>query len=482
MSSPTTPSLPPRPAFPIRLYNTASRSVEPFAPLLEGRVGIYTCGPTVYAPQHVGNMRSQLFPDLLRRVLEADGFAVTHVVNITDVGHLTSDADSGDDKVEAAAARTGRSAADIAALYTDQWRHDRARLGCLEPAVLPRATDHIAEQIALIEALEAKGVTYRIDDGIYFDTDKWPRYADFAHLRLDEQGTSGRVQNVGEKRHAADFALWKFSPPGVRRQQEWPSPWGVGFPGWHIECSAMATKYLGARFDVHTGGVDHIAVHHTNEIAQSECGFDIHPWVNYWLHGEFLDLGGAKMSKSAGGTVTLDDLVDQGIEPMAYRYFFLQAHYRSQQSLTTGSLAAAASALNRLRSRAVDARAAGGDVDPARTAPYRDRFWAALGNDLNAPQGLAEVSAVLAATDLTGAEKWALLVDMDDVLGLGVASWQPEAAAPDDLDAEVAGLLAERAEARKARDFARADAIRDELAERGLSVEDTPSGVKVRRR
>jgi cysteinyl-tRNA synthetase len=479
MSSTPAPSLPPREAFPVRLHNTASRSVEDFVPLTEGRAGIYTCGPTVYAPQHVGNMRSQLFADLLRRVLAASGLDVTHVVNITDVGHLTDDADAGDDKVEAAAARTGESAADIAARYTEQWRRDRARLRCLEPSVLPRATEHIAEQVALIEKLEAQGVTYVIDDGVYFDTSLWPRYADFAHLRLDEQGTSGRVANVGAKRHAADFALWKFSPPGVRRQQEWPSPWGTGFPGWHIECSAMATKYLGERFDVHTGGVDHIAVHHTNEVAQSECGFGVHPWVNYWLHGEFLDLGGAKMSKSAGGTVLLDDLEARGFEPAVFRYFFDQAHYRSQQDLTDEALTAARAALGRLRSRALDARAAGGTVDPEKVAPYRRRFWAALGDDLGAPEGLAIVWSFMGDKDLTGAERWALLLDADEALGLGVAEWEPEKDV--ELDDALAALVAERQEARAARDFARADAIRDELAARGITIEDTPTGPKVHR-
>jgi cysteinyl-tRNA synthetase len=475
----TTPLLPPRAAFPIRLYNTPARAVEDFHPITPGRAGIYTCGPTVYAPQHLGNMRSQLFADLLRRVLTASGLDVTHVVNITDVGHLTSDADEGDDKIEAAAARTGRSATEIAAFYIEQWLRDRRALNCLEPTVLPRATDHIAEQVELIEKLEAQGVTYRTSDGIYFDVTKFPRYADFAHLRLDEQETSGRVGDLDEKRQAADFALWKFSPPGVQRQQEWPSPWGVGFPGWHIECSAMATKYLGEHFDVHTGGVDHIAVHHTNEVAQSECGFGVHPWVNYWLHNEFLDLGGAKMSKSAGGTVLLDDLVAKGIEPLAFRYFFLQARYRSQQTLTEEALEAAAAGLRNLRSRALDARDAGGEVDPARTEPYRARFWAALGDDLDAPEALAVASTVAKAKDLTGAERWALLLDFDDALGLGVAGWEAEAA-PEVPD-EVLDLVAERAEARASKDFTRADALRDQIAAAGWKVEDTADGVKVTR-
>jgi cysteinyl-tRNA synthetase len=475
----TTPLLPPRAAFPIRLYNTPARAVEDFHPITPGRAGIYTCGPTVYAPQHLGNMRSQLFADLLRRVLAASGLDVTHVVNVTDVGHLTSDADEGDDKIEAAAARTGRSATEIAAFYTEQWLRDRRALNCLEPTVLPRATDHIAEQVELIEKLEAQGVTYRTSDGIYFDVTKFPRYADFAHLRLDEQETSGRVGDLDEKRQAADFALWKFSPPGVQRQQEWPSPWGVGFPGWHIECSAMATKYLGEHFDVHTGGVDHIAVHHTNEVAQSECGFGVHPWVNYWLHNEFLDLGGAKMSKSAGGTVLLDDLVAKGIEPLAFRYFFLQARYRSQQTLTEEALEAAAAGLRNLRSRALDARDAAGDVDPARTEPYRARFWAALGDDLDAPEALAVASTVAKAKDLTGAERWALLLDFDDALGLGVAGWEAEAA-PEVPD-EVLDLVAERAEARASKDFTRADALRDQIAAAGWKVADTADGVKVTR-
>jgi cysteinyl-tRNA synthetase len=478
VSDPPTP-LPPRAPFPLRFFNTPARAVEEFAPITPGRAGVYTCGPTVYAPQHVGNMRSQLFADLLRRVLEAAGLAVTHVVNITDVGHLTSDADEGDDKVEAAAARSGRSAAEVAAVYTEQWLRDRRALNCLEPSVLPRATDHIAEQVALVERLEAQGVTYRTSDGIYFDVSRFPRYADFAHLRLDEQDTSGRVGNLDEKRQAADFALWKFSPPGVRRQQEWPSPWGVGFPGWHVECSAMATRYLGEHFDIHTGGVDHIAVHHTNEVAQSECGYGVHPWVNYWLHNEFLDLGGAKMSKSAGGTVLLDDLVAKGIEPLAFRYFFLQARYRSQQALTDEALAAAAAGLRNLRARALDARAAGGDVDPERAAAYRDRFWRALGDDLDAPEALAVASGVVKARDLTGAEKWALLVDFDDALGLGVAGWHE--AHVEDVPAAVLALLDERAAARDARDWARADAIRDELAAAGWTVVDTPAGAKVSR-
>ena len=306
----------------LRFFDTRTRQVQRFEPLHPPKVGIYTCGPTVYAPQHLGNMRSQLFPDLLRRVLAAAGFEVTYVTNITDVGHLVSDADEGDDKMEAAAARTGQTAAEIAAAYTEQWAEDRRRLGCLEPDLTPRAADHIAEQVQMVQVLEAKGHTYVIEDGVYFDTSTFPAYAAFAGLDLDELETSGRVERVEHKRHPADFALWKLTPPGVARQQEWDSPWGRGFPGWHIECSAMSTKYLGERFDIHTGGVDHIRVHHTNEVAQSECVLDVHPWVQLWMHNEFLDLGGAKISKSAGHEHRAGGLGDDLVRHPAHHQAF----------------------------------------------------------------------------------------------------------------------------------------------------------------
>ena len=344
----------------LRLHDTRTRSVRPFAPLDPPRVGIYTCGPTVYAPQHLGNMRSQIVPDLLRRVLVAAGYDVTFVTNITDVGHLVSDADEGDDKVERAAAASGQTAAEITAHFTEQWADDRSRLGCLAPDVLPRAAAHVPEQIAMIRTLEAQGHTYVIDDGVYFDVSTFPRYAEFARLDLDELATSGRVEHIEAKRHPADFALWKRTAPGVVRQQEWDSPWGRGFPGWHIECSAMATRYLGDRFDIHTGGIDHVRVHHTNEVAQSECALGVHPWVGWWVHTEFLDLGGAKMSKSAGDVLLVDSLVERGIDPLAFRYFTFQTHYRQQQAFTFEAVEASGTALRRLVGHAVAARDAGG--------------------------------------------------------------------------------------------------------------------------
>jgi cysteinyl-tRNA synthetase len=466
----------------LRLYDTRTRAVHPFVPIDPPRVGIYTCGPTVYAPQHLGNMRSQLVPDLLRRVLLAAGYDVTFVTNITDVGHLVSDADEGEDKVERAAAASGLTAADIAVRYTEQWATDRDRLGCLLPDVLPRAAAHIDEQIAMIQTLEAQGHTYAIDDGVYFDVSTFPRYAEFAGLDLDEQSTSGRVEHIEAKRHPADFALWKRTAPEVVRQQEWDSPWGRGFPGWHIECSAMATRYLGDRFDIHTGGIDHVRVHHTNEVAQSECALGVHPWVGTWLHNEFLDLAGAKMSKSAGDGLLVDSLVARGIEPLAFRYFTYQTHYRQQQAFTFEAVEASGTALRRLVGHAAAARDAGGSVvDAAVVEELRRRFWSALADDLNAPQALAVVSEVAKDDGLAPADKWAVLSDADRALGFGLADATPPTADEAGSDPRVDALVAEREAARAARDFATADRVRDELAAEGIELVDTPSGPSWRR-
>jgi cysteinyl-tRNA synthetase len=462
----------------LRLYDTRTRAVHPFTPIDAPKVGMYTCGPTVYAPQHLGNMRSQIVPDLLRRLLIAAGYDVTFVTNITDVGHLVSDADEGEDKMEKAATAAGKTAEEIAAFYTEQWATDRVRLGCLEPDVVPKAASHIAEQIAMVQTLEDLGHTYVIDDGVYFDTSTFEAYATFAGLDLDELVASGRVEHIEAKRHPADFALWKLTASGVVRQQEWDSPWGRGFPGWHIECSAMATAYLGDRFDIHTGGVDHVRVHHTNEVAQSECALDVHPWVGTWVHTEFLDLGGAKMSKSKGDVLLVDTLVERGIAPLAFRYFTLQAHYRVQQAFTFEAVEAADTALRRLVGHALAARDAGGDPDPAKVEPYRERFWAFMADDLNTPRALAVVSEAARADDLSPADKWAILSDADRVLGFGFAEAEAEGSESDPvIDAKVA----ERQAARAAKDFATADRIRDELAAEGIELMDSPSGPTWRR-
>jgi cysteinyl-tRNA synthetase len=463
------------------LYNTRTRSKQAFEPLEPGHVRMYTCGPTVYSAQHIGNLRSQLFADLLKRALLAEGLRVTHVINVTDVGHLTSDADAGEDKLERAAAQAGRSAAEIAREYTDQWIHDRERMQCLQPEVLCKATEHIAEQIELARILEEKGYSYRIGDGIYFDTSKFPRYAEFARLDLAGQEGGARIGDVAGKRNPADFALWKFPPPGTRRQQEWDSPWGRGFPGWHLECSAMSGRYLGRTFDIHTGGADLIPVHHSNEIAQSECAYGVHPWVRFWLHNEFLDFGGEKMSKSTGNLRLLDDLVERGFPPLAYRYFFLQAHYRQQQAFGDEAMEAAATGYDRLVGLASELREAEGRADPAKLEPPRRRFREGMRDDLNAPRALAVAWEAARSAELAPAERWALLREFDQILGLDLARAVPRAQTQE-RDPRIEARVAERDAARARRDFAEADRIRDELAAEGVTLEDTPGGTRWRRR
>lgn len=462
------------------LWNTRTRRKERFEPIEAGHARVYSCGPTVYAPQHVGNLRPYLMADLLRRALEAEGLRVTHVINVTDVGHLTDDADAGEDKMERAAARTGRTAAEIAAEYTEQWLEDRRRLNCLEAHVYCRATEHIPQQIELARTLERKGYTYRIQDGIYFDTSKFPGYAEFARLDLAGQEGGHRIGDVEEKRHPQDFALWKFPAPGVRRQQEWDSPWGRGFPGWHLECSAMSIHYLGAPFDVHTGGIDHIPVHHTNEIAQSECALDLHPWVNFWIHNEFYDLQGVKISKSKGHVLVLQDLVDAGFEPLAFRYFFLQGHYRQQQTFSREAMEAAATGYRRLLGVAVEVREAPGAPDEARIAPYRERFREAVRDDLNAPRALAVAWEVARSAELPPADRRALLLGFDEFLGLGLATAVPRTGTTEH-DPRIEALVQERQAARARRDFAEADRIRDLLVAEGVTIEDTPAGPRWRR-
>ena len=463
------------------LYNTATRSKQPFESIEPGVARMYSCGPTVYAPQHIGNMRPYLFADLLKRTLRWSGYAVTHVINITDVGHLTDDADAGEDKMEVAARNSGQRAEDIAARFTQEWVDDVTRMGCLPADVLCRATEHIAEQIELGERLERAGYTYRLADGIYFDTSKFDRYAEFARLDLAAQQGGARIGEVAGKRNPADFAIWKFAEGGVERQQEWDSPWGRGFPGWHLECSAMSTKYLGEQFDIHTGGEDHIAVHHTNEIAQSECGYGKRPWVRYWLHNAFIDLSGEKMSKSKGHALVLQDLVDQGIHPLGYRMFLLQAVYRMPQNFKLEAIRAAETSWRRLGAAWAAVEDAAGEPDAAAQEPHREAFRAAMCDDLNAPKALAAVWEVVRSRTLSDVDKRDLLGEFDQGLGLALAEAAPVAARTES-DPRIDALLAEREQARVDRDFASADRIRDQLAAEDIEIVDTPDGPQWRRR
>ena len=406
------------------LYNTLTRQKDLFESITPGKVGIYTCGPTVYAPAHIGNLRSYVFPDVLKKTLTRLGYAVAHVVNITDVGHLTSDADTGEDKLEQAARQTERSAWDMAAEYTQGFLKDLERLNIQIAQHLPRATAHIPDQIALIEKLESGGYTYSTSDGIYFDTSRFPDYGRIARLKAEGLQEGSRVA-MGEKRNKTDFALWKFSPAGTQRQMEWESPWGKGFPGWHVECSAMSMRYLGERFDIHTGGTDHIPVHHTNEIAQSEAATG-QPFVNYWLHGQYLVLGDdERMGKSAGNLLTLQALVDDGFEPLAFRYLALNSHYRSYLNFSMPALKAADAALMGLRTLV---RKAGGktahllETDPfgQKPQPPARALLEQLCDDLNTPQALASLWGGLKDPSLSNALKCNLAAHAEGLLSLGL--------------------------------------------------------------
>jgi len=459
-------------ALPLTLYDNYTRSLRRFQPLKAGEVGLYTCGPTVYDYQHIGNFRTFLFEDLLKRVLEWNGYRVRHVMNITDVGHLTSDADTGEDKMEKGARRTGKSAWEIAKLYTESFLEDMHALSIEDPTILSRATDHIPEQIAFIVDIEKNGFTYRTSDGIYFDTSRQPDYGYLA--RLDKAGLeAGRRVDVGEKKHATDFALWKFSPSGEKRQMEWDSPWGVGFPGWHIECSAMAQRYLGDYFDIHCGGEDHIPVHHTNEIAQTEARVGTR-LANFWMHGYFLLQSDAKMAKSAGEFLRLKSLIDRGYDPLAYRYLCLTAHYRSQLNFTWDALDSAAIALERMR-KGFYALPGGGAGDGG----YLERFTGEINDDLNLPRALALAWELLRGdvVDLRVAKT--TLTAFDRVFGLGLTEWQPrEEAIPEAVQA----LAAARSAARAAKQWAEADRLRGELHAAGWEMEDRSDGYALKRR
>jgi len=458
----------------LQLYDNYTRSLRAFEPLHAGaEVGLYTCGPTVYDYQHIGNFRTFLFEDILKRVLEWNGYRVRHVMNITDVGHLTSDADTGEDKMEKGSRRTGKTAWEIAQMYTDAFLVDMRALNIEDPTILSRATDHIAEQIEFIADIEKNGYTYRTSDGVYFDTSKQPDYGYLA--RLDVEGLeAGKRVELGEKRNPTDFALWKFSPPGEQRQMEWESPWGRGFPGWHIECSAMAQKYLGDYFDIHCGGEDHIPVHHTNEIAQTEARVGTR-LANFWMHGYFLLLADAKMAKSAGEFLRVQSLIDRGYDPLAYRYLCLTAHYRGQLNFTWDALDAAATALDRMRN-GVYALASdeGTHPDPALV----DRFATEINDDLNVPRALAIAWETLRG-DLPPATRRRTLLAFDRIFGLGLASWVP----PVEVAPEAIKALAEaRAAARAAKNWSEADRLRGELHAAGWEMEDRAGGYSLKKR
>ncbi len=462
----------------IQLYNTLTKRKDNFTPLDGKTAAMYCCGPTVYNFAHIGNLRTYIFEDLLARVLK-ENFNLKHVMNITDVGHLTSDADSGQDKMELGAAREGKSAWDIAKFYETKFFEDFDSLNCARPTVTARATEHIKEMIALVKTLEEKGFTYKTSDGIYYDTAKFAQYHNLVgKSHIEGLKTGARVDFNDEKRNPSDFALWKFSPTDTKRQMEWDSPWGVGFPGWHIECSAMAMKYLGATLDIHCGGIDHVAIHHTNEIAQSEAATG-KQYVRYWIHGEFLILPAGKMSKSDGTFVTLDTLKAKGYDPLDYRYLCLGAHYRTQLEFSYDALDFARQSLKGLKERVLALReAAGNDAtvkDQEALSKAQAAFKEAMEDDLNTSKALATVWDFIKGQS-GPADKLAFITYADKFLGLSLL----KEAEQKPLPPAAQELLAKRQEARKNKDFKTSDELRAELEKLGIIVKDTPKGTEWR--
>lgn len=473
------------------LYNTASRSKELFEPCNDP-VAMYCCGPTVYNYAHIGNLRTYIFEDVLKRTLLALGYKVKHVMNITDVGHLTSDEDTGEDKMEKGAAREGKSVWDIAAIFTNKFKENIADLNILNPDVWPKATDHIPQMIELIRKLENRGFTYRTSDGIYFDTAAFPSYCDFA--QLDPRGLrAGERVDMGEKRAVTDFALWKLSPTNVKRQMEWDSPWGKGFPGWHIECSAMSLAYLPQPIDIHCGGSDHIRVHHTNEIAQSEAATG-KKFVKYWLHGEFLVLDKGKMAKSGGNFITLDSIKNAGISPLAYRLFCFTAQYRSPLSFSWEGLEASAHSLSNLH-QTISALPDHKDKPDSRVIHNAlTDFYDAICDDLNMPRAMAALWELLKNGNIDGVVKKESARIADSILALDLLRPPQinikEFTTEDGLKIRISsqreisdsvGLLLvdkiqKRRNARASKDFQKADLIRNELTELGAVIKDLPDG------
>lgn len=463
----------------IRFFNTLGRNKQVFAPISSPNVGLYCCGPTVYDYAHIGNFRTYIFEDILRRVLQYNDFKVKHIINITDVGHLTSDADEGEDKLVKAIKREGlplthESMLVIAKKYEQAFKDDFKMFNCLEPFAWPHATEYIQQMIDIVKLLEEKGFTYKTSTAIMFDISKYEDYSNLACLNLEGQkeGARSDVIKDSEKRNPQDFALWFFGKK--THIMQWDSPWGKGFPGWHIECSAMSRALLGDQFDIHCGGIDHIPVHHTNEIAQSECALSLKPWVNYWLHGEHLTVKDSKMSKSAGTFITLQKLIDEGFDPLDFRYFCLNAHYRSHLNFDINSLKNARNAFQSLKERILDFKE--NIVSNQSDNDYKQQFLEAINDDLNMPVALSILWAVVKDNDLGNKQKLDLIFEFDKVFGLSLSEVERV-----ELSEDLMKLIKEREDARKNKDWARSDELRGLLKDKGILIEDTGDGTKWKR-
>ncbi len=467
------------------LYNTPERRKTEFQPLHPDKktVGMYTCGPTVYNFAHIGNLRTYVFEDILKRTLLYNGYEVKHVMNITDVGHLTDDASDGEDKMEKGAKREGKSVWEISEMYADAFKDDLKELNILYPTIWCKATDHIEQQIELVKKLEENGFTYTIEDGVYFDTSKFPDYTKFANIQIDNIRAGARIEVVEGKKNPTDFALWKFSPKtGPKRQMEWESPWGTGFPGWHIECSAMSCHYLGEQFDIHCGGIDHIPVHHTNEIAQVEA-VTKKQWVKYWLHGEFLlisknndEADAGRMGKSEGNFLTLSLLKTKGYQPLEYRYFLLNAHYRHPLVFTEKAMESAKNGYRNLVQKILELKSKATSPIAPEDNTYSQQFREAINDDLNTSRALAVLWKTLDDKELTPENKLYLLYQYDQVLGLDLENIQKT---QEDIPEEIKELAIQRQEARKNKDWTLADQLRKKIQELGYDILDTKTESKI---
>lgn len=459
----------------MKFYNTLTRKKEEFTPLNNKTVTMYSCGPTVYSYAHIGNLRTYIFMDLIRRALRYENFKIKSVMNITDVGHLLSDSDDGEDKMQKAAREQQKSPWEIAAFYTDVFFNDIAALNIGKPEIIAKATDHIPEMIKFVQGLIEKGYAYEISDGIYFDIAKFPSYGKLSGQSIAEKEAGARVEENSEKRHPADFALWKKADKNHIMQ--WESPWGMGYPGWHIECSAMSRKYLGEIFDLHTGGIDAVPVHHENEIAQNEA-LAGKQTVNYWMHGEFMLVDGGKMSKSLGNTYTVAQLTERGYDPLDFRFFCLNAHYRKKLNFTFEGLSAARTSRERLLNALYQHKNGDAATDEDTLERYKREFDEAVCDDLNIPLALGVLFNMV--KEPKSKDIYALALEFDKVLGLSLDKATPVSKAENDaIPAEITALIEQRAAAKKERNFALADEIRGRIAELGYSVKDTRDGVLV---
>lgn len=462
----------------MKIYNTITRQKEEFVSLVPGQVKMYSCGPTVYNYAHIGNLRTYIFMDILRKTLKYNGYELRSVMNITDVGHLVSDEDEGEDKMIKGAREQQKTPWEIAEFYTAVFMRDIEALNIEKPDIVPKATEHIAEMISFVQGLVEKGYAYETSDGIYYDISKFPGYGKLSRLNLEEQIAGARVEVNEEKRHPADFALWKKAPK--EHIMQWESPWGMGYPGWHIECSAMSMKYLGERFDIHTGGVDHIPVHHENEIAQSEALIG-HPAANYWMHGEFMMVDNGKMSKSLGNTYTIDDLKAKGFTPLAFRYMCLNAHYRNKLNFTWDGMQAAQVSYDRFIEGALQHREGTAAIQKDVLDSFISEFEDAINDDLNIPKALG-VAWNMVRYPEKSKDIYDLLLKTDTIFGLGIKDAENRTQDQPQLDAEIERLIEERQQARKEKNWKLADEIRDKLKNMGIELMDTPQGVKWKKR